>query len=80
MKIAPGRRKQQLQQQSQQHQENSTSMPTTAIVKDELWLPEHATIPTQIPTITTTQKLETATGTVVTNLTHATESGIIISN
>lgn len=66
MKIAPGRRKQYLHQSQQREiKVGSTAAPTTAILKDELWLPEQTTAATTP---------EIVTGTVITNQTPATDS------
>lgn len=75
MKIAPGRRKQQLLQQ-QQHPdikvENAET--ATAILKDDLWLPEQATTGSTPVSTTITSTPAIATGTVVTNPTSAADS------
>lgn len=75
MKIAPGRRKQQLLQQ-QQHPdikvENTET--ATAILKDDLWLPEQATTGSTPVSTTITSTPAIATGTVVTNPTSAADS------
>lgn len=71
MKIAPGRRKQHLHQSQQgEIKVGRTAPPTTAILKDELWLPDHTTM--AATTASTTPEI--ITGTVITNPTPATDS------